>query len=147
MRIRSSNSDAGSSFGFCGTISPRNARASTAWSSLALSEIASTIKAWTLSVKTWRLFQRPVTSLCSSAGGRPILTSRMLSRFRPGLLRQLVAAIPSTPGETLILGQAKYVVRNAIKKLGKRKGIPGDAEAQATFEEVLSEFVAAEPRR
>jgi hypothetical protein len=61
------------------------------------------------------------------------------------LLRQLVAAIPSTPGETLILGQAQYVVRDAIKRMAKKKGIPGAAEAQAAFDELLPEFVPVEP--
>jgi hypothetical protein len=61
------------------------------------------------------------------------------------LLRQLVAVVPSTPGETLILGQAQYVVRDAIKRMAKRKGIPGAAEAQAVFDELLPDLVSAEP--
>lgn len=62
-----------------------------------------------------------------------------------GLLRQLIGAIPSTPGETLILGQAKFVVPNAINKMAKRKGIAGAAQAIAAFGEVLPDLVPVEP--
>ena len=62
-----------------------------------------------------------------------------------GLLRQFLAAVPATPGQTLILGQARFVVRDAIKRLARRKGIPGASEAQSAFERILPELEVVEP--
>ena len=60
-----------------------------------------------------------------------------------GFLRQLVVAIPSKPSETLILGEAKYVVGRRLQK--KSKSDPGAAQALAVFNAALLEFQEAEP--
>jgi hypothetical protein len=61
-----------------------------------------------------------------------------------GLLRELVAAIPSAPGDTLILGHARFVVGKRLQRQRDR----GDVEAGKAldhFGDVLHELVQAEP--
>lgn len=60
-----------------------------------------------------------------------------------GILRQLVAAIPSKPSETLVLGEAKYVIGKRLQK--KAKSDPGAAQVLAVFSAAMSEFMEVEP--
>ena len=61
-----------------------------------------------------------------------------------GLLRELVGAIPSTTADTLVLGQAKFVVGKRLQR-ARHKGNPDAAAALEHFNEVLAELVQAEP--
>lgn len=61
-----------------------------------------------------------------------------------GLARELLAQVPVTPAETLILGHAKFVVAKRMETLGK-KGAPNAAQAKAQFAALLDELLQVEP--
>lgn len=61
-----------------------------------------------------------------------------------GLLDELVSVIPSTPSETLVLGQAKYVVGKRLQRQ-LEKSVSGAEGALAGFREMLPKLSEAEP--
>jgi hypothetical protein len=61
-----------------------------------------------------------------------------------GLLRELLAVVPSVPAETLILGHAKYVVTKRIERQ-KKKSVGNAEQALANLREILVELSPAEP--
>ena len=61
-----------------------------------------------------------------------------------GLLRELVAAIPSKAADTLVLGQARFVVGKRLQR-SKDRGSPDAAAALEHFNDLMGEIVQAEP--
>jgi hypothetical protein len=61
-----------------------------------------------------------------------------------GLLRQLVSAIPSVPAETMILGQARFVVAKRLERHA-RKGVANAQRALEHFSALLAELSLSEP--
>jgi hypothetical protein len=61
-----------------------------------------------------------------------------------GLLSELLAVVPTTPAETLILGHAKYVVTKRLERQ-KKKGTPNAEQVLKNLSAMLAELSAAEP--
>ena len=61
-----------------------------------------------------------------------------------GLLREIIAAIPANPSETIVLGHARFVVGKRLEKQQK-KNMPGASRALEALAAFLPALVQAEP--
>lgn len=61
-----------------------------------------------------------------------------------GLLSDLLAVVPTTPAETLVLGHAKYVVTKRVERQ-RKKGAPNAEQALKNLAAILAELSTVEP--